>query len=597
MSVGAVPESQQRVGGYVDLRSYAAIGDGRTVALIAKDGSIDWLPLPSLASPPVFGRLLDADNGGAIELSPVDPFTVKRRYVRGTNVLETTFTTATGTAKVTDALVTGIAGRLPWVELARRIDGLGGSVTFRWRVAPGTLLGRASPWAEHTIHGKVLRVDGVTLAVRGLDHGEHGGGSRAIAGRFTTAEKSRHLVSVVGTAGQPLHLPSPELTDASIDRTIANWRAWSHEFHYEGEWAPAVQRSALALKLLLYSPTGAIAAAATTSLPETTEGGKNWDYRFGWVRDIAYTLESLLTFGLREEPQAAIAWLLDTIKKNGPDLRVFYDLAGDIPTEPVRLDVPGWRGIGPVYAGNPAGDQLQLGIYGDLFSVMLSYVKAGNVLDAETGRLMSALADTVCDSWQKRDAGMWELKEQQHYTASKMGCWTALDAAVWLCENGQIPGSPERWKGERDSIHDWVSQHCWSDRRGAWTAWPGTDHLDTAVLLHAPSGFDRGERMSSTIDAIRTELGRGALVYRYSQVVGEEGSFVACGFWLAAALACVGRVDEARVQMEGMVALSNDVGLYAEMIDTDDNSFLGNLPQALSHLALISAAILIGELG
>lgn len=590
------PPAAERIDGYVDLRSYAVIGDGRTVALIALDGSIDWFPIPALDSPPVFGRLLDADTGGAFELAPTKPFTVRRRYVPGTNVLETTFTTASGSAKMTDALVTGIAGRLPWVELVRRIDGVRGTVGFHWRVAPGSRLGRSSPWAEHTVHGKVLRVDGVTLAVRGVDHGEHGGGDRAVAGRFTTSAKSRHVISVVGTAGQPLHLPDPALTDASIDRTISNWRDWSKEFHYSGPWEQAVQRSALALKLLLFSPTGAIAAAATTSLPESLDGDKNWDYRFGWVRDIAYTLEAMLTFGLREEPQAAIAWLLDTIQKNGPRMRVFYDLSGELPTEPKLLDVPGWRGIGPVYAGNPAGEQLQLGVYGDLFSVMRNYVLAGNVLDADTGRLMAGLADTVCDTWQRRDAGMWELNDEQHYTASKMGCWNALNSAVWLCDNGQIPGSPERWKVERDTIHKWVSANCWSEKRQAWVAWPGSEDLDTAVLLHAPSGFDRGKRMSSTIDAIRTELSRGPLVYRYSQVVGEEGTFVACGFWLAAALACVGRVEEAVPLMDELVGLSNDVGLYAEMIDADDKSFLGNLPQALSHLALISAAILIDDL-
>jgi GH15 family glucan-1,4-alpha-glucosidase len=590
------PAQDDRVDGYVDLRSYAAIGDGRTVALIARDGAIDWLPIPSLDSAPVFARLLDAEHGGAIELAPVEPFTVRRRYVPGTNVLETTFRTESGTARVTDALVTGIAGRLPWVELARRVDGLKGSVKFRWRVAPGTRLGEAQPWKDDTVHGTVLRIDGVTLAVRGLDHGQRGGGDRAIAGGFSTSEKSRHMLTMVGTADQPLHVPQPELTDESIDRTIESWRDWSRQFRYEGPWADAVQRSALALKLLIHAPTGALAAAATTSLPETLDGSKNWDYRFGWVRDVAYALESLLRFGLREEPQAAVAWLLSTIEKNGPRLHVFYTLGGEISESVTRPEVPGWRGIGDVIVGNEAESQLQLGVYGDLFTMMRNHVAAGNLLDVETGRLLAGFADRVCDDWQRRDSGMWELPETQHYTASKMGCWNALNSAVILCDAGQIPGRSDRWRLERDTIRSWIEKNCWSEARKAWVAWPGSDTLDTAVLLHAVSGFDRGERMSSTIDAVRDELGRGPLVYRFTAAIEEEGAFVACSFWMASALACIGRHDDARQLMDQLVALSNDVGLYSEMIDPADSAFLGNLPQALSHLALITAAMTIDEL-
>ncbi|MCU1513578.1 MAG: glycoside hydrolase family 15 protein [Microbacteriaceae bacterium] len=586
-----------RENGSVDLRSYAAIGDGRTVALIALDGAVDWLPIPALDSAPTFARLLDAERGGFVELQPTEPFTVTRRYVPGTNVLETTFRTASGSARVTDALVTGVAGRLPWVELARRIDGIKGAVTFRWRVEPGTMLGTAQPWADETIHGKVLRIDGVTLAVRGSKHGQHGGGHRAIAGRFTTEAKSRHLVIIAGTADEPVHMPHAESTDAVIDRTIASWKSWSREFSYDGPWADAVQRSALALKLLIHSPTGAIAAAATTSVPETMDGEKNWDYRFGWVRDVAYTLDALLKFGLREEPHAAVSWLLSAIRRNGPELRVFYTLDGALATDPVKRDVAGWRGVGPVVVGNPAGDQLQLGVYGDLLRLMRSYVAAGNVLDVQTGRLLATIADAVCDQWQLRDSGMWELPELREYTSSRMGCWAALDAAVVLCEQGQVPGSAERWRAERDAISAWVSANCWSAELGAWVAWPGSDRLDASVLLHSITGFDRGPRMSSTIDAIRQKLAVGPLVYRYTGAEHEEGAFVACGFWVASALACVGRGAEASNLMGELVALGNDVGLYAEMIDPEDLSFLGNLPQALSHLALISAATTIAELG
>jgi GH15 family glucan-1,4-alpha-glucosidase len=384
-----------RIGGYVDLRSYGAIGDGRTVALIALDGSIDWLPLPDLDSRPVFGRLLDAAAGGSIQLAPSEPFTVTRKYVPDTNVLQTTFTTASGVVRLTDALVTGIAGRLPWAELARRVDGIRGTVHLRWRVEPGTMLGTASPWVDDTVYGKVLRVDGVTLTVRGVDHGPRGGGGQALAGAFTTSAGSRHVLAIAGSEGEPAHMPVPELTDVGVDRTVRNWRLWSKEYHYEGPWASAVQRSALALKLLIYSPTGSIAAAATTSLPENHVGDKNWDYRFAWVRDVAYTARALVRFGLREETYASVAWLLRTIRAHDSDVAIFYALDGSLPGEVGALDAPGWKNIGEVVEGNRAKDQLQLGVYGDVLSVLRVYVAAGNVLDIETGRMLARIADAL----------------------------------------------------------------------------------------------------------------------------------------------------------------------------------------------------------
>ena len=589
--------STDRVDGYVDLRSYAAIGDGRSIALVACDGGIDWLPIPSIDSRPVFARLLDAEHGGSIELAPADEFTVTREYIESTNVLTTTFTTKSGVAIVTDALITGFAGRLPWVELARRIDGVKGAVTFRWRVAPGTALATATPWVDTTTHGKILRVGSVTMAVRGIDHGPRGGGSRAVVGSFTTAPKSRHLLVVAGAADEPLHLPSPELTDIALDRTIHGWQEWSRDFGYDGPWAADVQRSALALKLLIYAPTGSIAAAATTSVPENIDGNKNWDYRFAWIRDLAYTVHALTRFGLREETQAAVAWLMRTIRAHGgeSELDIFYTLAGDLPAGTTRLSVPGWRGIGPVVEGNPAGEQSQHGIFGDLLSLMLNYVRAGNVLDVATGRMLASVADRVCDIWQQPDSGMWELPQLQRYTSSAMGCWQALDSAIELHELGQIPGSSEHWRIERDVIVQWVAENCWSEAMQSYVAWPGTGALDASVLLHAPSGFDRGERMSSTIDALRARLGRGQLLYRYTGVDAEEGAFVACSFWMAASLACVGRRGEAIAMMDELVELSNDVGILAEMIEPGDGAFLGNLPQGLSHLALVNAAITINE--
>lgn len=583
------------------LRDYAPIGDGRTVALIGLRGQIDWMPLPAIADVPIFGRLLDDDAGGCIELEPVGEYRVRRRYLARTNVLVTTFTTDAGTATVTDALVTGVAGRLPWAELARRIDGVEGEVEFRWRVQPGTSLKTASPWHDETHGGSILRSGLTTIGVTGSEHGPDGDLSEAgltpsLRGGFRTSAGSRHLLVIVGTHDEPVHMPDPHNVDRGIDRTIEAWRAWSREFAYEGPWSAEVQRSALMLKLLIHSPTGSIAAAATTSLPESRDGGKNWDYRLAWVRDLAYTVEALIGFGLREETHAAISWLLQTIRANGPDLHVLYTLDGALDDGAVEYDVPGWRGIGPVVTGNPAFAQLQLGVYGDLFAICRAYVEAGNTLDLETARMLSMFADKVCDIWRNPDSGMWELPEQRHYVSSKMGCWQALRDAVALLEQGQIPGNRRRWAEEADRIRSWIDEHGWSESRGAYVMAQGSRDLDASVLLHAYSGFDRGERMSRTIDALTSELGDGAHLYRYSGMPDVEGTFVACSFWRASALVCVGRHDEGVQAMKELVRASNDVGMYAEMVDPADGSFLGNLPQALSHLALIRTAIIIRDL-
>ena len=581
--------------GYADLRSYAAVGDGRTVALVARDGCIDWLPLPAMDASPVFAALLDAENGGCIELCPVEPFTVTREYVEHTNVLATTFSTASGSVRVTDALNTGVAGRLPWSELGRRIEGLSGTVEVRAAVRPGTCLNTASPWVHHTTHGPVLRVDGLTLAVRTLGEDAIVAGDQRIDVTYTTAPGSRALLGLVATEREPLFLADPADVDAGIDRTVANWQSWSREFHWPGEFEAAVRRSALALKLLIHSPSGSMMAAGTTSLPEDLAGGKNWDYRFAWVRDSTYALTALFRFGLREETHGAMSWLLGTIRRHGPEPRVCYTLEGGLTDGVHEPDVPGWRGVGPVQVGNAAARQLQLGVYGDLFSIVALYVEHGNVLDAETGRALAEIADTACDRWQQKDSGMWELHDPQHYTTSKLGCWQALSKAVELAEVGQIPGDPGRWRAEADRIRAWVEDNAWDADRGAYLWYPGSEGLDCSILLHAISGFDRGERMSSTLDALRRELGAGPHLYRYTGMAAEEGVFLACSYWMVSALQLCGRGQEARALMTELAGTPNDVGMLAEMLDPTDGAFLGNLPQALSHLALVNAAITLDE--
>lgn len=583
--------------GYAPLRTYAALGDGRTVALVAEDGDIDWLPLPGLTDVPAFSALVDTELGGQLSLRPDEPFSVERSYIDGTNVLTTTFTTASGVARVTDALTTGVAGRLPWAELARRVEGVRGSVAMTAFFRPGTALRTASPWLHDTVHGYVLRLNGLTLAVRAGDGTDVTRLSDGVQVRFTTKARSRHVVGLVATQDEPLPLPDPDALDRSIDRTIDGWHRWSDALECSGRWSEAVSRSALTLKTLIYAPTGALAAAATTSLPESDHAPKNWDYRFAWVRDSAYALQELFRFGLREETHASMSWLLRRVRQFGPEPQVFYTLDGSRPpAEETLTQAPGWRGVGPVKNGNAAADQLQLGIFGDLFTVVQLYVDHGNVLDTPTSRALADIADAACDAWRQPDAGMWELPETREHTTSRLGAWVALTSAAHLWRIGQIPGDGKRWEAEADKIRAWVEENCWDERRGTYTWYPGSTGLDASILLHAISGFDRGERMSRTIDALRAELGHGPHLYRYSGMREEEGAFVACSFWMVSALHLVGRSEEARALMDELVAtVPNDVGLMAEMIDPETGNHRGNVPQALSHLALINAALTLAE--
>lgn len=586
-----------RTDGWAPIGQYAVIGNGRTVALIADDGRIDWWPLPALNAPPVFAALLDPEHGGHLQLQPDDDYTVSRRYVGDSNVLETTFTTGAGSVRVTDALTLHNTGHLPWTELVRRVDGLTGTVPIRWAVRPGTRFDTAQPWAEHRQDAVLLHCGDQHLALRAYDIGTPQTEARAVTGRFTTTAGSRALLAVTASDDAPVYLPDRSQLEGRLDTTIEQWHAWAEGITYDGPWRAAVHRSALALKLLQYEPTGAIAAAATTSLPERIGGYKNWDYRYMWIRDASYTVDALLRLGLHAEVQAALTFILRCTRSTTPDLKVFYSLDGTAPDTQQDLNAPGYRNSRPVRSGNRAASQTQLGTFGDLFDAVWRYTEAGHALDPPTGRLLADLADRCCDLWHTPDAGLWELPTNRHYTVSKMGCWVALDRAMRLHDAGQIAVThPGRWRSERDTIHAWVNQHCWSSAKQAYTFYAGTDDLDAAVLLAGQNGFDRGERLTGTIAAIRRELSDGPLIYRYTGMHDAEGAFLACSFWLASALANLGRTDEATTQMDATLGLAGDLGLFAEQI-ASDHSMLGNTPQALSHLALVNAAFAIHRSG
>ena len=589
-------KATSRTDGYAPIADYAVLGDGRTVALVARDGQIDWWPAPSLDAPPILGAVLDPERGGYFSLAPGAPFSVERSYLEGTNVLRTTYTTSTGAVRVTDALNTGSAGRLPWTELVRQVEGTWGTVTLHWEFMPGDRFRRTNPWVAQHNGVPVATVEDQAVAVIVDGASPITVSTHGVCGERTVEAGQRALLALVATDHEPLFLPTPAAIDERLEGTVASWRRWSDLVQLgpaggAGRWEGAVRRSALALKALMAEDTGAIAAAATTSLPESTGGTKNWDYRYSWVRDSSFALDALISLGLHEEVHRAVSWLLSAIRQNGGQLHVFYSLDGTIPREERNLDVPGYLNSRPVRSGNSAMGQLQLGTYGDLFDTTSRYVAEGHLLDLTTARLLADLADTCCDQWRHRDSGIWELGQLEHYTISKIGCWVALDRAARLARLGQLPAErADRWEAEADEVRTWVNKHCWSEAKQSYTFYAGSDALDAAVLLAGRTGFDCGDRLAATIQAIVAELSDGPLLYRYTGMDKEEGAFVACTFWLIDALARTGQVKRAGQLMDDAVALTNDVGLLAEQIDPGTSAFLGNVPQGLSHLALINAA-------
>jgi GH15 family glucan-1,4-alpha-glucosidase len=590
--------------GYVPIGDYAAIGDGRTVALVARDGSIDWLCLPDLDSPSVFAAVLDADRGGNFALRPEISAEVRRRYLPDTNVLETTFTTAQGVVQVTDAMTLPNAELGPTRELIRLVVGLAGRVPMRWRITPGFDYGAASPRLERRGGVPVALAGPDALAVCSWGAGEAQLDNQSIFGRFETEESGSALIALCGSHQEPLVFPPRQDVEARLTATTAYWREWAANRAYDGPWRNEVIRSALALKLLFHAPSGAIAAAASASLPEEIGGERNWDYRFCWVRDSAFTLQALLQLGCPQEAEAFFWWLLHASQLSRPRLQVLYGLDGSESATERTLELDGYRGSRPVRVGNAAAAQTQLDIYGALLQTALVYTQAGGRLDRETGRRLAGIADLVCQTWRQPDSGIWEVRsEPAHFTQSKMMCWVALDRAVHLCDIGHIPRAhASTWRREQLAIREFIETQCWSERVGSYTRWAGGEDLDASLLLGILFGYGAPDasRLGSTVDALRRELGRGSLVSRYSGedgLRGTEGAFLCCSFWLVDALARVGRLDEATALMQELIAVANDVGLYSEEIDPQTNELLGNTPQGLVHLALINAAVSIAKAG
>jgi GH15 family glucan-1,4-alpha-glucosidase len=591
-----------RVEGYVPLREYAAIGDGRTIALVASDGSLDWLPLPDLDSGSVFAAVLDSEQGGRFQLEPAVPYEAERRYLPDTNVLETTFRTAVGVVRVTDVLTLPDEGIHPFRELQRRVDGISGRVPLRWRVEPRFEYAQTRP--RFGLRGgiPVATTGGDALALCLFGVGEPQVRADGWQGSFEAGAGSTALLALSFAHQEPLVFPARAELDRRFAQTCAHWRRWSADRVYSGPFREAVLRSALALKLLVFAPSGAVAAAATTSLPEEIGGQRNWDYRYSWIRDSAFTIDAFLQLGCPAEARAYFWWLMHATQLTAPRLRVLYRLDGGTRAGERSLPLSGYRGSRPVNVGNGAAAQLQLDTYGELLQTAWLYARGGNPIDRDIGRRIAGFADYVCAMWRKPDSGIWEVRsEPVHFAQSKMMCAIALDRAAELADQNLIPDRRlARWRSESAAVRAFVETRCWSEEKRSYVRYAGSEELDASLLLAVLHGYGSAddERLRATIAAISRELRAGPFVHRYTGedgVSGSEGAFLACSFWLAEALARTGKTDEAHDLLEQLIALANDVGLYSEEIDPASGAFLGNLPQGLSHLALISTAVALTE--
>jgi GH15 family glucan-1,4-alpha-glucosidase len=408
------------------------------------------------------------------------------------------------------------------------------------------------------------------------------------------------VLSLAYARQEPVVLSSRERIEERLDRTRKFWPQWARNARYDGAWRDEVLRSALLLKLLVFAPSGAIVAAPTTSLPERLGGSENWDYRYAWPRDASFTLETLLQLGYHDEARAFLWWLMHASSLKKPYLGTIYRVNGDSHLAEREVELDGYRDSRPVRVGNDASGQRQLDVYGDVLDAIFVYVDDVGRFDRDSGKEAAEYADYVAGSWREADSGIWELRDEpRHYTHSKAMCWVALDRACKLAERGYVPHHSARWRREADAIRSYLAEQCWDPLRRTFVRAPGMTEVDASLLTLAIFEYDdpRGEALRGTIDAVRRELAQGPYVARFGKLGEQEGAFLPCSFWLVSALARSGRIDEAVELMNDACGLANDVGLFSEEIDPRTNDFLGNFPQGLTHLALISAACDIEEVG
>ena len=586
-----------------EIHDHGVIGNCRSAALVSRRGTIDWLCWPRFDSPSIFGALLD-DQAGSWSLRPTAPFTSRQRYVEGTNVLETRFATAGGSAVLTDFMPAVSEEEkhellLAEHEIVRRVRCERGTVEIEsvLRPRPGYGLGAYRIRDAGKLGVRIHTDQG--LLVHGANAPLEIVGGTEIRARKVLREGEELLFSFVYAREGPAVLTPPGSCRDLHARTVRWWREWIARLHYEGPMREAVMRSALALKLLVYAPSGAVVAAPTTSLPERVGGDLNWDYRYCWLRDAALTVRALFGLGFDAEAEAFVSWLLHSTRLTQPRLRVLYDVYGNTPARERELrHLGGHLGSRPVRVGNAAAEQLQLDVHGEVIDAVVHFVRRGGRLDGETERMLVAFGNYVCQRWSEPDEGIWEPRSgRRHHTHSLVLCWVALDNLVALHEQGHLAGTPvERFARTREQIRREVETRAWNPRRRAYTAELDGDDLDASTLLLAWYGFESAssERMRLTYARIREELGAGGgLLYRYrSPDSPGEAAFGICSFWGAEYLALGGgSAEEAQALLETLCGYANEVGLFAEEIDPVRRVAVGNFPQAFTHVGLVNAAL------
>jgi GH15 family glucan-1,4-alpha-glucosidase len=581
------------------IEDYAIIGDLQTAALVGRDGSIDWLCLPRFDSGACFAALLGDEGNGRWRIAPVNSAHCAERSYRGdTLVLDSRWETPTGTVRVTDFM----PQRDTAPDVIRVVEGLSGEVAMRSELALRFDYGTVVPWMR--------RVDGHRVATAGPDAvwlrstpsiPMYGRDMRTYAD-FTVHAGERIGFVLTWNASHRRRLRRID-PFAALDTCVADWEEWSARCRYEGPYRQPVMRSLITLKALTYAPSGGIAAAATTSLPEEIGGVRNWDYRYCWLRDAALTLNALISSGYLEEAHAWRDWLLRAVAGDPADLQIMYGLSGErrLP----EYEVPwlaGYEGSAPVRVGNAAAKQLQLDVYGEVLDSLFLARERGLATEAHVWNLQRALMDFLETKWHEPDEGLWEVRgERRHFVHSKVMAWVAADRAVRTLEAApRLRGDADRWRAMRDDVHAEVCAKGYDEDRGTFTQSYGSAELDAATLLIPQVGFlpASDPRVVGTVRAVRRELDLGGFVRRYSPeaggvdgLPGSEGAFLACSFWMVDALYATGEKEEAVELFERLLALRNDVGLLAEEWDPVAGRQLGNFPQAFSHIGLVNSAL------
>jgi GH15 family glucan-1,4-alpha-glucosidase len=597
---------------YRPIRDYALIGDAHTAALVSSDGSLDWLCWPRFDSPAVFCRLLDRRKGGRFRVGPASRHAASERsYVEGTNVLATVFSTGGGRFRLTDLMPVERLNRAHEGEdigshyrVLRLIEGLSGESEVEVSFRPTFDYARAET-SFRRLDGGIVAGHGREALVLSCPSDFREDPSGGLSARFPVAAGSRVWVALTyRERDDPAACGLPEFdADAELEQTLDYWREWSGTCTYRGPYEALVRRSALALKLLTYEPTGALVAAPTTSLPEEFGGVRNWDYRYTWLRDSALIIYALQLAGYHEEATDFFGWLERLCIPCGNELQVMYRIDGGADLHERTLEhLEGYRGSRPVRVGNGAHGQKQLDIYGEVLDAAHLYHERGQrPVAPELWEVLRYMADQTVERWREPDKGIWEVRGgPRHFLHSKLLCWVALDRAVRLAARGGLEGDARLWAEAREEIRAAILKEGYDERVGAFTQAFGSQALDASALVIPQVGFlpATDPRVVSTVERIRERLTSRGLVHRYLNedgLPGGEATFALCSFWMVDCLAQAGRVEEARELFERVASYANGLGLFAEEIDPASGELLGNYPQGFTHLGLVRSALHIAK--